>query len=65
MKHCEGKNKKELLGIIETMRVDHEIRMIGWIADTLLLKAEITELKSEKDKWKEIVEPYRECFNEV
>ena len=45
MTHCEGKNKKELLEIIQIMRDDHEEEINEWVKDTLLLKAEIAELE--------------------
>lgn len=45
MKHCEGLNKKELLELIQIMRDDHEEEIRDWIADTLVLKAEISNLK--------------------
>lgn len=51
MNHCEGLNKKELLEIIQIITDDHE--------------EEVEELKKERDGWKEIVEGYRGCFNEV
>ena len=45
MTHCEGKNKKELLEIIQIMRDDHEEEIRDWVADTLLLKVEIADLE--------------------
>jgi len=50
MKHCEGLNKKELLELIQIMRDDHEEEIRDWIADTLVLKAEISNLKIQLER---------------